>query len=189
MSQIYKAVTAGNLPPSVPTSFTTQSGSAVPAANILIIDAYDTSENNDNGIETKGGVAGGNPPGTGLANEVDIYLTNRVTGQITTSDSTLTTLISFPLAVNTVYSMSGTVTARSTATGEGASFEFLTSIRRSAGVAIEIGSEYPTEFVDATLATSDIFVIVSGNNMILQCQGVALTTINWDGFFTYRQVI
>ncbi len=184
MSQIYKSLISGPVPPSVPTSFQTQNGTAVPIANVLIVHGTASSANNNNGIIAQGGVIG-----TGTANEVDITITNRATGQVTTTDATLTTIISFPLGgANTVYSATGTVTAISTATGDGASYDFSTAVKTNGVTATEIGSEYPTEFSDASIITSDIFVNVSGNNMLLQVQGVVATTIHWDAYFTFRQV-
>lgn len=185
MSQITKTLTSGGpIPPAIPTSFNTQNGTAVPLANVLIINGFDSVENNDNGIITKGGVVG-----TGTQNEVDVVLTNRATNQITTTDATITTIITLPLTNNFVYSIQGTVTLRVQSTGDGASYDFYSGMKSVASIATEIGTEYPTTFEDASLVTADIFLVVDGaNNVLLQVQGVAGLTIHWDAVLTYRQV-
>jgi len=179
MSQYTRAVTAGNLPVTVPTQITTNDGIAVPAAHNLNVFAEDSTDNNDNGIQT-----------AGATDTVTIQLTNRQTGTVTTTDATVTTLITFPLgASGAVYSISGIVTVRVPATGDGASYDFNSAFRTDGVTASEIGTEYPTNFEDAALATADITVLVDGaNNVLLRVQGVAATTINWDGYLTFRQV-
>lgn len=51
-----------------------------------------------------------------------------------------------------------------------------------------MGTEYPTTFEDPPLATADIVVTASGNNVLLRVVGVAGLTINWDGYLLFRQV-
>lgn len=79
MSQFYQGVTSGALPPSVPTSFVTNSGTATPAANVLNVVG--------NGVAGSGTSTAGNVFITGAGNTVTVnetqaqYLTNyRQTG-------------------------------------------------------------------------------------------------------------
>ncbi len=183
MSQIYKRLTAtGPIPANIPTSFVTDSGTAIPAANVLNVLTSDTSSNFDNGITD-----------IGSGNTVTIQLTNRVTGQVSTTDATPTTIITFATSSNLVYSVSGTVTLKVTASGggatlgDGASYDFYGAFKNVAGTVSEIGTEYPTTFEDASLAAADITVSVSGTSVIVQVIGIA-TNINWDAILTYRQV-
>ena len=189
MSQYYSNNSSSTPPPSVPTEFDTQSGNAVPASNVLIIDAFDTSQNNNNGITTKGGVAAGDPPGTGATNEVSIYLTNRLTGSVTTADATLTTIITLPMgATPGTYHVYGDAQAFNTTTPASGAYSFSGGFRTDGVTASELGVELHDEFEDATLVSADIFVSASGNNIILSVQGVAGLNINWNSLMEYRIV-
>jgi len=72
MSQFYVGVSAGSLPPSVPTSFVTDSGTVIPAANIVNI-------NGGNGIQVVANPNGSNNLVINLTEIAPAY-TNVTTG-------------------------------------------------------------------------------------------------------------
>jgi hypothetical protein len=172
------------LPPSVPTSFVTNLGTAVPAANVLIVHGVQSNENNDNGIIAKGGVVG-----TGTSNEVDIVLTNRQTGTATTTDATPTTILTFILgAAPGVYSVDGSLVAFDVTDAAGASYSFTSGVRTTGAAAIEIGTEFKDLFEEVAMATADFTVSASGNTLIIQVIGIAGKTIDWNCYLNYRLV-
>lgn len=191
MSQFFVGTTAGSLPPVVPTQVNTQDGNAVPLANVLLFNAYDSTENNDNGVTTKGGTAAGSPPDTGggAVNEMDVYLTNRATGTVTTAGAALTTILTISAgAAGTIY-VYGNVQAYNASNPASGTYSFSGGYRTDGAIVTELGIELHDEFEDPILVTADIFVSVDGaNNIIVQVQGVAATSINWNCLLEYRRV-
>lgn len=183
MSQFFTGVTAGNLPPSVATSYTTQSGTAVPSANVLIINAGDSTENNDNGIISKGGVLG-----TGTANEVDIVLTNRITGSVSTTGIVTSTIMTFtPPAAEGVYDFSINICAWITAGQIGSTYQMLGAVKSDGlGTFATIGTPIRTMRGESvTFDVTQVDVSISGSSILVTATGLAATTIKWTGLMTY----
>ena len=68
--------------PTVATSYTTDTGTAVATANVLDVTAVDINSNNANGIQTRGGVS----TVAGATNDLEVQLTNRIQGTVTSTN-------------------------------------------------------------------------------------------------------
>lgn len=185
MSQIFKPSIGGVTPPSVPQTFTTQDGNAIPSANILLVNAYDSEENNVNGITTKGGVAAGDPPGTGASNEMDVYLTNRLQGTATTVGVVTSDIITFTPSVIGTYSIGFEVAAYNTTSSIGAGYRLFGAVRFD-GVNSNLCDTFEAmDEEEGTMSSTGLDVIVSGADVILQATGYAAQTINWGSTGLY----
>lgn len=184
MSQLYKNLAAGPVPPTVPTQFTTDDGSiAIPSANNLNVLSTAVTENNLNGIQTRAVAPN--------SDNLFIELTNRATGAVSTNDATPTNAIVFPLAASpTVYVFSGLITAFDTTDIAGAGYFFTAAARTTGAAAILISApKFDTIFEEAGISPADIDITVSGNNFNVVVIGIAAKAIDWLVQFTYSQVI
>jgi len=175
---------AGPVPPTVATSYETQNGTAVPAANVLIINAIDSTETNDNGIIAKGGVVG-----TGTANEVDIVITNRFVGTTTTTDATPDTSISLALgATPGVYTFDIQIAGYDATDDEGVGYAIFGTVRTTGAAATVIGT--PDKIVNeeaapVNLSSCNANLTASGNSAVITLTGIAATTIRWRVLSTF----
>lgn len=182
MSQFFVGVTAGSLPPSVPTSFVTQDGTAVPAANILLVNGFDSTENNVNGIITKGGVVG-----TGTANEVDVVITNRLQGTVSTANATPTPIITFTPPTVGTYTIDLRIAAYNITDTLGAGYSLFGTARfdgvnsNLCGTADRIVNE------ETGMENCTSTFTVSGADILINAVGLAGKTINWSavGLYTF----
>jgi hypothetical protein len=183
MSQIIKNLASGGpLPPAIPTSFTTNDGTATPAANVLRILGIDSTESDDDGILTRA-----NPP----SNLVDIVLTTRLFGVGSTVDAITFDVITFPLSAlaNTVYRFEFQVVGREAVSGEAVSYTVFAGAKTIAGLASIVETPYIDADQDApALLAASVGFIASGNNVVLQVTGVLGTNITYKALGTYISV-
>jgi|GEM_PF-759248 len=175
--------TSGPVPPTVPTSFVTDSGTAVPAANVL------------NVVTPGGGTQGIMTSGAGSTITITVN-PKEVSGAVTTTGAVNATLISFPLgATPGVYTFDVTVAGfAKTGIGSplGCGFTIVGSVRTDGATATLIPNQQIDHFEEAgldTVPTVDAAIIVSANNAIVQVtgksDGAAGFVIDWTGFLVY----
>lgn len=178
MSQFFLGSSNSNVPPHVATSYVEDSGSAVPSANILNILTNETNVNNDHGILS-----------TGSGNTVTIYLTNRITGAVTTTDATPTNVVSVSLgATPGTYVVEGSLIAYDVTDAAGGAYTYVGAAVTNGITGVEINSEIRNIFEQAALTTADFSFSVSGNNALVTVTGIAGKTIDWSCLFVYRFV-
>lgn len=186
MSQIYKSLTSGPVPPSVATSYTTDNGTAVPSLNILDVRGIDVTENNNNGIKVEGGLAE-----TGASNRVQVQLTNRLQGIASTSGAASENIIVFTPTVIGTYSMEFRIAVYNETSLLGAGYSLFGAIRFD-GVNSNICDVFD-EIIneEGAMTNLDIAVTVAGANVQVVGTGYAAQEINWSavGMYTFIGVV
>lgn len=173
MSQFFISVPGGS--PSIPTNFVADSGSATPAANTLNILGNDTTADNANGIST-----------SGSGSTITVLLTNRLQGTGSAVGAVTADLITFPLSASAaVYRFQFYVAGRDTTSGDGVGYTVFGSARTTGAAATIISTPFVDTDEDASLTTSDLTIVASGNSVILRATGVAGQTINYSAVGTY----
>jgi len=171
----------GPVPPAVPTSFVTDVNSpSVPIANIENILGNDTSANNNNGIFTDGSSG---------SNTITVFISNRITGSVTTTDATPTTIASFSLgATPAVFVFDIQISSFNLTDVNGDGYFISGSARTDGATATLCGT--PDKIINEEVAdAADANMIVSGNNVIIQATGIVGKTHHWRTVATYVEVI
>lgn len=170
--------------PSVATSFTADTGIAVPLANVLNVTALDVTTNNVNGVQTAGGASS---VGAAL-NDLEIQLTNRLHDTETVTGAVTGDIITFALSASTrsAYRFTFDVAGIDTASGDGVGYK-VEATARTDGVATATIIQVPNIDADedVSLTAALMTVVASANNIILQATGVAGRTINYSAVGSY----
>lgn len=167
MSQFYQGVTSGSLPPSVPTSFVTDSGTAIPVGNILNV------------------ITGVGATTTGAGNTITISLDNTIlSGTASTTGFTTANInVNIPVPNNSTTSIRANIAGYDSTADIGVGGELLGAVRNTAGVLTVLGIPDKTKNNDAALSDTNWTLVISGTNALIQVTGTAngggVDVINW----------
>lgn len=161
----------GGVPSNVATSYVTDNGIAVPALNILNVLANDTSNDDDDGITA-----------IGSGNTVTIQLTNRVQGGATTTDSTPTTIITFPATSAGTYIFEVKASAFNVTDTLGSGYSLFGTARSNGTDTFLVGTPDKIVNEEVGMSSCDFSMTVGGlgnTNIIFQVTGLVGKNINW----------
>ena len=169
MSQIYKTTTA-TIGPTVPTQFTTDNGTAIPAANNL-------------------NVLGGSGISTyadpNLSDNLYIKVKNSVTDTGQTVGLQTITLSTIDCSTVGTYFLTTQLSAFESSGPAGAGGQLYTSVISSGGVVAVLDDTDSIAHRSASLIDINYEIVASGTDALLQVTGVAGLTIDWGAITIY----
>lgn len=184
MSQYYRKSTQST--PSIPTQFTADDATvSIPAGNNENLFSRDTSDNNENGIQTT----------TDPNNSENHYteLTNRVGGTASTigavtADITLMDFSAAPFSgIPGSYTFEFKIASFDSTTPAAGGYTLAAAARTDGTTPTVIGIELGHEFEDVELNASEIDMVAVGNTLVVRVTGVAGLTISWNAIGTYTR--
>jgi len=166
-------------PPVVATTYVTDVNSpAIPAANILNVLGNDTTANDNDGIRTDGSSG---------SNTLTVQLTNRLQGTVTTTDSTVTPIITFTPSVVGTYAIEVRVAAYNTTSTLGAGYSLFGSARFDGVNSNLCGTPDRIVNEEGAMSSAKSTFTVSGASILINGVGYAAENINWSavGLYTF----
>ncbi len=179
MSQIYKSLVSGPVPPAVATSYITDVNSpAIPIANVLNVLGNDTTENNANGIRTDGSSG---------SNTLTVQLTNRLQGTTSTSGAVTAPIVSFTPTVIGTYAIEYRVAAYNTTTLLGAGYSVFGTARFDGVNSNICGTPDKITNEEGAMSSANVTMTVSGSAILVNGVGYLAQNINWSavGLYTF----
>ncbi len=172
MSQFYQGVVSGSIPPDVPTSFVTDSGTATPAGNVI------------NVVTPGGGTQGIQTSAPGSSNIILITLSSQITGTGTTIGATTADVITVTPTDLKSFSIQCLIAGYDFANDEMLGGELLGNGRKNGTVTI-LAVPDKTADQDAPLVAGTYDLVASGGNFVVRVTGVAGRTISWGARLNY----